>query len=326
MAFRNVISTLTSDGKEVIGPNVLMWHYPNNDIMNGSLLTVESNHFCVLKSRGAILNVYETGQYPLQTPQRVLIGSIQQAFYGGQSPWQFEALYINRGKLVISSKGMCLSREMAQMEYGVDYYIHCASSDDAITLVQHMPPNGHWITGDEVNNYAAPVVEQSINQIVQLTPLEQVNEKIREITELVHTHLQEFLSGYGLTLDTVKVLIHPADQRMRELIALKAFGLDELTAVRYYTAILMAQRGVVSAPNMAVGVPYNVGMAVPTISVDASPQVNGPQEDRAAQAAHGGEQHTYGGATQDWRPGGHPRTDGGHSRTVATTPDDVTTG
>lgn len=27
------------------------------------LLAVESGHFCVLKSRGAILNVYETGQY-----------------------------------------------------------------------------------------------------------------------------------------------------------------------------------------------------------------------------------------------------------------------
>jgi membrane protease subunit (stomatin/prohibitin family) len=47
-----------------------MYHYPGNDIMNGSLLTVESNHFCVLKSRGAILNVYETGQYPVETPQR----------------------------------------------------------------------------------------------------------------------------------------------------------------------------------------------------------------------------------------------------------------
>jgi membrane protease subunit (stomatin/prohibitin family) len=46
----------------VMGPDVLMWHYPNNDIINGSLLTVESNQFCVLKSRGAILSVYETGR------------------------------------------------------------------------------------------------------------------------------------------------------------------------------------------------------------------------------------------------------------------------
>jgi membrane protease subunit (stomatin/prohibitin family) len=266
MAFRNVISTLTGDGGEIIGPKVLMWHHPGNDIMNGSLLTVESNHFCVLKSRGAILNVYETGQYPLQTPQRVMLGSIQQAFYGGQSPWQYEALYINRSKLVVSTKGICLSREMAQMEYNVDYYIHCADKEHAVLLVQHMPPNGHLITTDDVNNYAGPVVEQAINQIVQLTPLEEVNEKIHDITDLVHGHLQEFLAGYGITLDTVKVLIHPADKRMQELISLKAFGLDELSAVRYYTAMLMAERGVVSAPNMAIGWPYYVG-ANPTVPV-----------------------------------------------------------
>src|SRR5712691_9884064 len=151
---RSVISTLTDNGEEIMGPEILLWHYPNNDIVNGSLLTVESNHFCVLKSRGAILQVYETGQYPVQTPDRPLFGSIQQAFYGGQSPWQYEALYINRSKLVVPAKGLCLSREMAQMEYNVDYYIHCADKEHAVLLVQHMPPNGHWITVDDVNNYA----------------------------------------------------------------------------------------------------------------------------------------------------------------------------
>src|ERR1700683_505330 len=105
---RSVISTLHSSGEEGMGPDILLWHYPNNDIVNGSLLTVESNHFCVLKSRGAILNVYETGQYPVETPQKVLFGSIVQAFYGGQSPWQYEAIYINRSKLVVKTKGTAL--------------------------------------------------------------------------------------------------------------------------------------------------------------------------------------------------------------------------
>ena len=58
---------------------------------------------------------------------------------------------------------------------------------------------------------------------------------------------------------------------MQELIALKAFGLDELSAVRYYTAIIMAERGVLSAPNMAVGAPYFVGGGVmPTLNVDSA--------------------------------------------------------
>jgi len=267
MAFRNVISTLLANGEEVMGPDMLLWHYPNNDIVNQSLLTVESNHFCVLKSRGAILNVYETGQYPVETPQKPIFGTIQQAFYGGQSPWQFEALYINRAKLVIKTSGRALSRELALMNYDVDYYIHVATKEDAVKVVQHMPYRGHALTTEDLNAYAGPVVEQAINQVVQVTPLERVNEKIHELSDMVHEHLQEFLTSYGVTLDMVKVLVSPGDELMRQLISLKAFGLSEIDAVRYYTALEMAKRGVISAPNMAVGVGFNIGASMPNISV-----------------------------------------------------------
>jgi membrane protease subunit (stomatin/prohibitin family) len=260
MAVRNVISTLNHDGTEVMGPGVLMYHHPGNDIMNGSLLTVESNHFCVLKSRGAILNVYETGQYPVDTPQRPLIGNLQQAFYGGQSPWQYEALFISRAKSVAKAKGVALSRELAELVYDVDYYVHVDNAQDAVKLVTHMPYAGHVLTTDALNTYAGPVVEQAVNQLVQVTPLEQVNERIHEITELVRGHLQDFLSIYGITLNDVKVLIRPRDERMRELISLRAFGLSELDAVRYYVAMKMAENGLVSAPNMAVGLPFNIGL------------------------------------------------------------------
>jgi membrane protease subunit (stomatin/prohibitin family) len=265
---RNVISTLGPNGEEMLGPDLLLWHFPDSSIMNGSLLTVESNHFCVLKSRGAILNVYETGQYTVQTPDRPLFGSMQQAFYGGQSPWQYEALYVNRAKLVLKTNGMALSREMAEMVYSVDYYIHVETRENAVRLVQHMPYRGHGLTIEEVNHYAGPVIEQAVNQLVQITPLESVNEKIHDLSQIVFQHLQEFLAIYGITLDTVKVLVFPRDERMKALISLKAFGLSEMEAVRYYTAMLMAERGVVSAPNMAVGVPFNISGIQPTSSVD----------------------------------------------------------
>jgi membrane protease subunit (stomatin/prohibitin family) len=260
MAVRGVISTLLDDGTEVMGPGVLMWHYPHNDITNGSLLTVESNHFCVLKSRGAILDVYETGQYPVQTPQKPLVGSFQQAWFGGQSPWQYEAIFIARAKSVAKAKGIALSKELAELYYDVDYYVHVDTKEDAVRLVTHMPYAGHSLTTEALNAYAGPVIEQSVNQIVQLTPLEQVNEKIHEITELLKEHLQGFLSVYGVMLNDVKVLVMPRDERMRELISLRAFGLSEIDAVRYYVAMKMAEKGLVSAPNMAVGEGFHVGL------------------------------------------------------------------
>jgi membrane protease subunit (stomatin/prohibitin family) len=288
MALRSVVSTLNADGTEVMGPGILMYHYPGNDIQNGSLLTVESNHFCVLKSRGAVLDVYETGQYPVQTPQRPLLGSIQQSFYGGQSPWQYEALFVSRAKSVAKAQGVALSRELAELVYDVDYYIHVDTKEDAVKLVTHMPYQGHVLTTEALNQYAGPVVEQAINQLVQVTPLEEVNERIHDITELVRGHLQDFLTIYGVTLNDVKVLMRPRDERMRELISLRAFGLSELDAVRYYVALKMAEAGLVTAPNMAVGEPYNVGITAAQIGpLSAAPLGPGGNGDGAHAAHHG---------------------------------------
>jgi len=59
-------------------------------------------------------------------------------------------------------------------------------------------------------------------------------------------------------------MVRPSDERMRSLISLKAFGLSEIDAVRYYTAMHMADRGLISAPNVAVGAPFNIGGMINT--------------------------------------------------------------
>src|ERR1700689_2231466 len=116
---RQVITSLLPDGTDMLGTKSLAVKIADESIVSGSLLTVESNHFCVLKSRGAILAVYDTGQYPVTTPDKPLLGSFTTAFFGGQSPWQYEVIYINRSKMVVKAKGFALSAEMAEMSYEV---------------------------------------------------------------------------------------------------------------------------------------------------------------------------------------------------------------
>jgi len=256
---RQVITSLNRDGTDMLGTKGLAVKIVDESIVSGSLLTVESNHFCVLKSRGAVLNVYETGQYALQTPDKPLLGSIQQGFFGGSSPWVFEVIYINRAKLLIRNTGVATSAEMAEMAYQVDYYIHVDSKEAALDLITHLPFNGAEIDTQEVADYAGPAIEQAINQIVQVTKMENINEHISQIRDLVKNHLAEFLKTYGIMLNDLKVLIMPKDERMRELISLQAMGLTPIEAVRYYLALRMAERGLVSAPNAAVGMPYVIG-------------------------------------------------------------------
>lgn len=256
---KQVITSLQRDGMDMLGTKSLAVKIVDESIVSGSLLTVESNHFCVLKSRGAVLNVYETGQYALTTPDKPILGSIAQGFFGGASPWVFEVIYINRSKLLVRSKGIATSAEMAEMAYQVDYYIHVDTKQAALDLITHLPFNGNMIDTAEVADYAGPAIEQAINQIVQVTKMENINEHITEIRDSVKTHLTDFLKTYGIMLNDLKVLILPKDERMRELISLQAIGLSPLEAVRYYLALRMAEKGLVSAPNAAVGEPYNVG-------------------------------------------------------------------
>ena len=127
-----VITSLSRDGSNLLGTKRLAVKIADESIVSGSLLTVESNEFCVLKSRGAVLNVYETGQYSITTPDKPLLGSITQGFFGGNSPWVYEVIYINRSKLLIRSQGVATSAEMAEMTYQVDYYIHIDTREAAL--------------------------------------------------------------------------------------------------------------------------------------------------------------------------------------------------
>jgi membrane protease subunit (stomatin/prohibitin family) len=256
---RQVITSLNRDGSNILGTRRLAVRIADESIVSGSLLTVESNEFCVLKARGAVLNVYETGQYSLTTPDKPLLGSIAQGFFGGNSPWVYEVIYINRSKLLVRSQGIATSAEMAEMAYQVDYYIHIDTPQAALELITHLPFNGNVIDTKEVAEYAGPAIEQAINQVVQVTKMEHINERIYEIREGVKAHLTEFLAVYGILLNDLKVLILPKDERMRELISLQAIGLSPIEAVRYYLAIRMADRGLVSAPNAAAGVPFQIG-------------------------------------------------------------------
>jgi membrane protease subunit (stomatin/prohibitin family) len=256
---RQVITSLQRDGTDMLGSKNIAIKIIDESIVSGSLLTVESNHFCVLKARGAVLNVYETGQYALTTPDKPIVGSIVQGFFGGTSPWVYEVIYVNRAKLLVSNRGIATSAEMAEVSYQVDYYIHVDTREAALDLITHLPFNGQVIDTREIADYAGPAIEQAINQVIQVTKLEHINERISELREGVKAHLADFLRTYGIMLNDLKILVLPKDERMRELISLQALGLTPIEAVRYYLALRMADKGLVSAPNAAVGAPFQIG-------------------------------------------------------------------
>lgn len=266
---RQVISTLDQNGIDKLGLQALAWRWPDNSVMDNSLLTVEANQFAVVKSRGVLLDVFDTGQHTIKSGDKPLLGSFVQGFFGGNSPWQFEIIYIQRSKILVRNKGVATTKEMAEVSYIADYYVHVDNKDSALELVTHMPMDGETILAEEVASYAGPAIEQAINQKIQLLSLEDVNLQGPAILEACKDELAAFLKVYGITLNDLKVVFFPSDARIREIVSFRALGLSNKEAIQAWLAAILATKGVISAPNMMAGVPFSMGSApVSTIDVD----------------------------------------------------------
>lgn len=266
---RQVISTLDGSGKDHLGLNALAWRWPDNSVMDNSLLTVEANQLAVVKSRGVLLDVYDTGQHTIKSGDKPLLGSVVQGFFGGNSPWQFEIIYTQRSKMRVQNKGIATTKEMAEISYVADYYVHVDTKEDALALVTHMPMDGGVISSEEVASYAGPAIEQALNQRIQLLQLEDVNLQGPAILESCRDELDKFLKVYGITLNDLKVVFFPSDQRIREIVSFRALGLSNQEAIQAWLASKLADKGVISAPNMLAGLPFNIGGGVtPTMDVN----------------------------------------------------------
>jgi hypothetical protein len=126
---------------------------------------------------------------------------------------------------------------MDEVVYSVDYTLHVATREDAVQLVEHVPYRGQTLSTKDLNAYAGPVIEQTVNQLVQVTPLLQVQNLRQDLSQVVHRQLQEFLFSYGITLDEVKVQVSSRDGHIKARPQLPAFGKSELDAVYYATTM-----------------------------------------------------------------------------------------
>jgi membrane protease subunit (stomatin/prohibitin family) len=257
---RQIITCTGKDGQDLLGKANLALKRSDNAVVSGSLLTVEPNQFAIFRERGVLLQTYEMGQYTLITEDKPVVGNFVRAFaWGGDSPWVYEVVFVNRSKLMCQNVGTATTAEMAEVRYTADYYIQINTAEDANQLVQHMPFDGLVINTSEVAAYAGPAIEQSINQVIQTTKLEEINSRISDLREGVQNHLAEFLREYGIHLHDLKILVVPKDDRMRGLISLQALGLTPKEAAQFYLAFMMADKGLISAPNAAAGLPFNIG-------------------------------------------------------------------
>ncbi|BCU68413.1 hypothetical protein HS7_18500 [Sulfolobales archaeon HS-7] len=254
-----VVSTLLENGTSFMDQNTIMWRYPDASIFSGSYLVVESNEVAVVKSRGAILGIYQQGQYQLQTPDKPITGFIRRELYGGVAPWLYEVIFINLARLLVTTRGLAYTKELAEVEYDVTYYFHVSpNQDDVLRLIQSIMLKEHKYTVADLKFFLDPIIDQAINQLLQQVSLKEINTIADKVTEVVKSAIGQELREFGLVLDKVRVIIKANDEMIKRILSLIALGFSSDDAALYELSRVLADRGVITTPNVLAKKPLDI--------------------------------------------------------------------
>ena len=252
--FRAVVRTLTEDGRDAMAPGVMLWRDHNVDIKNRSTLIVESNQKAVARIQGQISGSYDAGTFQLNTPNSNITSVFSKLGYGNNVPWVAEVIFASTTRFEAKSVGISLSAELIPLQYQVAYYFQIT---DPVKLIQAVQLNGYVYTANDLANYMAPLIDQSLSQTLTTISIRELYANLHKITEAANAILKQNLDEIGVNLLMSRVIrIEPEDETLRRVIQLNGLGLDTQTAIRCRLAEIMAHQSDPAATNMLLGVPY----------------------------------------------------------------------
>lgn len=252
--FRAVVRTLSEDGRDAMAPGVMLWRDHNVDIKNRSALIVESNQKAVARVQGEISGVYEAGSHQLNSPNAGLSNMFSRLGYGGNVPWVAEVIFASTTRFEAKSVGISLSSELIPLQYQVAYYFQI---QDPVKLIQAVQLNGFTYTANDLANYMAPLIDQSLSQTLTNISIRDIYANLQKITDAATAILKENLNEIGINLLMSRVVrIEPEDETLRRIIQLNGLGISTQEALRSRLSEIMAGRSDPAATNMLLGVPY----------------------------------------------------------------------
>ncbi len=254
IVFRTVVRTLMENGQDAMGPGVMIWRDHNVDIRTRSRMIVESNQKAVVRIQGQIQQVYEAGQYDLNTPNGPVANVFSRLGYGGNVPWTVEAIFFSTARFESRTRGVSQTSELIPLVYEVAYYFQIT---DPIKLLQNVQLTGLFYTVGNLSEYVSPIIDQSVSQILNVVSVRELYSNLHKLSDAVSSSLREILSEIGINLITSRIIrIEPEDETMKRIVQFTGMGIDINTAIRARLAELMSMNSDPAATNMLLGKPY----------------------------------------------------------------------
>lgn len=237
--------------------STFIWKHPCEDFNSKSQLIVHESQEAIFMMNGQALDLFGPGRYTLDTQNIPLIGRVMNITTDGKMPFHCEVYFINKTEQMGIKWGTDSKIQFMEPNYYFPISIGASGEmslkvDDSRKLLIKLVGSGDYLGQAGLTRYFRAIlmtkVKSYLAQIIREQKLSifEIDERLDEISKILHRMLQPDFLDYGVSLERffVTVIVKPdGDSSYEKFKSLHFRQYADITEakIRQQTAVIDAQ-------------------------------------------------------------------------------------
>ena len=255
--------------------HTLVWRFPRhqNEIKNGAQLIVRPGQSAVFVNQGKIADIFEPGQYTLETENLPVLSTLQGWKYGFNSPFRCEVYFVATRQVTDLKWGTPNPVMMRDADFGPvrirAFGNYTLRAVDPKALLTELVGTGSTFEADEISELLRAIVVQSFSAACASSKIAVLDlaSSYAELSEQVRLEVVERVDDeYGLDIPQLQIVNISLPAEVEKAIDTRS-SMNAIGNLQQYQAYQMGNAMPIAAANPAgglagAGVGLGMGMAM----------------------------------------------------------------
>jgi membrane protease subunit (stomatin/prohibitin family) len=195
--------------------HAIVWRFPrfHNQLKNGAQLIVRPGQVAVMVANGKLADVFEPGQYSLETKNLPVLSTILGWKYGFDSPFKAEVYFVNTTVITDLKWGTPNPVIMRDADFGPvrirAFGTYTLRAVDPVVLMTELVGTDSTFEADEISELLRSIINSAFADVVSTAqiPVLDLASSYRELSERVRlAALESVDEEYGLLLPQLHIV------------------------------------------------------------------------------------------------------------------------
>jgi membrane protease subunit (stomatin/prohibitin family) len=242
--------------------HTLVWRFPryHNQIKHGAQLIVRPGQQAVLVNQGKIADVFDPGQYTLETKNLPVLSTLQGWKYGFESPFKVEVYFVATRQVTDLKWGTPNPVMMRDADFGSirirGFGNYTLKAVDPKILLTELVGTDSEFEADEISELLRSIVVQAFTDVVAKTnvPVLDLASNYREMAEALRKEVVERIDDeFGLDIPQLQIVNISVPAEVEEALDTRS-SMNMIGDMATFQAYQMARAMPIAAENPAGGI------------------------------------------------------------------------